>query len=149
MNRYILDTSVVLHFIRGSGLYVQIEKEHNLTNPNSTILISIVTKGELLSLGKQLNWTDPKKLQKLNTGLDHSYIIIDINNDNNLLQAYSDIDAYSQGKLAGRASGFSARNMGKNDLWIAATAYVTNSVLITADDDFDHLNGSFINIIKY
>jgi|GEM_PF-5599429 hypothetical protein len=29
---------------------------------------------------------------------------------------------------------FSARNMGKNDIWIAATA-----ALITSDQDFDHL----------
>ena len=39
-------------------------------------------------------------------------------------------------------------NMGKNDLWIAATAYITNSRLVTADGDFDHLNNVFIDLIK-
>lgn len=29
--------------------------------------------------------------------------------------------------------------MGKNDLWIAATAYVTGATLLTTDADFDHL----------
>lgn len=40
------------------------------------------------------------------------------------------------------------RNMGKNDLWIAATASVLNLELITTDSDFDHLDGSFIKLRK-
>lgn len=31
--------------------------------------------------------------------------------------------------------------MGKNDLWIAATAITYNIPLITTDADFDHLDG--------
>jgi len=38
--------------------------------------------------------------------------------------------------------------VGKNDLWIAATAQVTNSKLVTTDKDFDHLDGVFIDIIN-
>jgi tRNA(fMet)-specific endonuclease VapC len=30
--------------------------------------------------------------------------------------------------------------MGKNDLWIAASAAVTSAVLMTTDKDFDHLH---------
>jgi tRNA(fMet)-specific endonuclease VapC len=148
MIRYILDTNIILHYIRASSLYKRIEKDHQLTNPNSTILISIVSKAELLSIGKQRNWENPEKLKKLNEGIDNSFIVIDITNDKALLQAYSEIDAYSQGKLTGRPLNSSARNMGKNDLWIAATASVTNSTLITTDQDYDHLNGSFLNVIK-
>jgi predicted nucleic acid-binding protein len=40
-----------------------------------------------------------------------------------------------------------ARNMGKNDLWIAATASVQSATLITTDKDFDHLNGVFLPVI--
>lgn len=40
----------------------------------------------------------------------------------------------------------SARNMGKNDLWIAASAIVLKATLLTTDKDFDHLSPSFINI---
>jgi len=36
--------------------------------------------------------------------------------------------------------------MGKNDLWIAATAYVIQATLTTTDKDFDHLNKTFINL---
>ena len=42
----------------------------------------------------------------------------------------------------------SARNMGKNDIWIAATAAVIGAKLITIDNDFDHLNGAFLEVIK-
>jgi len=39
--------------------------------------------------------------------------------------------------------------MGKNDLWIAATAKVADAILITIDSDFNHLNGKFIQVKKY
>jgi predicted nucleic acid-binding protein len=39
--------------------------------------------------------------------------------------------------------------MGKNDLWIAATAKVANATLITVDSDFSHLAKSFIQVKKY
>ncbi len=44
--------------------------------------------------------------------------------------------------------GLSARTMGKNDLWIAATAFVYDAALITTDNDFDHLHSVFLTIIK-
>jgi predicted nucleic acid-binding protein len=44
--------------------------------------------------------------------------------------------------------GLSARNMGKNDLWIAATASTLNIPLLTTDNDFDHLNGVFLEVKK-
>jgi predicted nucleic acid-binding protein len=40
----------------------------------------------------------------------------------------------------------SSRNMGKNDIWIAATASVLNATLVTTDADFDHLNGVFLTV---
>ena len=66
-----------------------------------------------------------------------------------LVDLYAQIDAYSQGKISsenGRQLGTSARNMGKNDLWIAATAALTDAVLLTSDQDFAHLDGVFITV---
>lgn len=40
----------------------------------------------------------------------------------------------------------SAIKMGKNDLWIAATAVVENAELITTDKDFIHLDGEFLTV---
>jgi tRNA(fMet)-specific endonuclease VapC len=42
----------------------------------------------------------------------------------------------------------SARNMGKNDLWIAATASVLDIPLMTTDNDFAHLDPVFLKLIK-
>lgn len=66
-----------------------------------------------------------------------------------LIDRYAEIDAYSQGKLADKPlpGGMSSRNMGKNDIWIAATASVTKSVLVTTDTDFEHLNGVYLDYI--
>ena len=67
-----------------------------------------------------------------------------------LLDAYAEIDTYSKGKLAERPlpTGHTARKMGKNDLWIAATTHLTQATLITNDNDFDHLEGIYFSIIK-
>lgn len=67
-----------------------------------------------------------------------------------LLDAYAEIDTYSKGKLAERPlpTGYTARKMGKNDLWIAATTHLTQANLITNDNDFDHLEGIYFSIIK-
>jgi len=41
-----------------------------------------------------------------------------------------------------------ARNMGKNDRWIAATASVLDMDLLTSDKDFEHLDGAYIRLAK-
>ena len=63
---------------------------------------------------------------------------------------YARLDAYSQGKLRGQPlpGGMSARNMGKNDLWIAATALYLDLPLHTADNDFDHLPALGLLLVK-
>ena len=53
-----------------------------------------------------------------------------------VISVYAEIDDYS------RRNGVT---MGKNDLWIAATASVTGARLLTTDKDFDHLHGVFLS----
>ncbi len=36
--------------------------------------------------------------------------------------------------------------MGKNDLWIAATASVLGARLLTTDNDFEHLKGKYLDL---
>ncbi|NID13499.1 type II toxin-antitoxin system VapC family toxin [Fibrivirga algicola] len=64
---------------------------------------------------------------------------------------YAEIDVFSQGrsKQTPLPLGISARNMGKNDLWIAAIALYLNMELHTADHDFDHLLISGLKLIKH
>lgn len=70
--------------------------------------------------------------------------------DHLLLPTYIGIDAYSQRTHPDYEKyPFSRpRNMGKNDLWIAATASLLNLQLVTTDKDFDHLETSFLSLQK-
>lgn len=52
-----------------------------------------------------------------------------------LVHAYAMIDAHNIAV---------GRSMGDNDVWIAATAYITKATLLTTDKDFDHLDPLFI-----
>jgi len=145
MARYLLDTGMLLGYLRGSPFAAYVDQQYSPFAPANIAVISIVTRGELRSLALQLHWGTQKLLHL--KALLHRIPSIDINHDV-ILQRYAEIDAFSQNKLMGRSlpSGMSARNMGKNDLWIAATASVLNATLLTADMDFDHLNGTFLTV---
>jgi predicted nucleic acid-binding protein len=56
-----------------------------------------------------------------------------------VIDAYIDLDIASQRHPKG------ARNMGKNDLWIAASAMVSGAYLLTTDGDFDHLVPDYVS----
>lgn len=65
-----------------------------------------------------------------------------------LINAYSQIDAYSQRRNPGydEYSFATPRNMGKNDLWIASTAALLGLTPVTTDKDFDHLHQVFMEV---
>ncbi|MEL7118171.1 MAG: hypothetical protein AAFO07_01980 [Bacteroidota bacterium] len=64
-----------------------------------------------------------------------------------VIYRYAEIDAFSQGKIDQSNSKFSSRNMGKNDIWIAATASVFDLKLVTTDKDFNHLDGKYLELL--
>lgn len=66
----------------------------------------------------------------------------------NLLKGYINIDLYSQNRHQNLRlpSQYSARNMGKNDIWIAATAAALCYPLISTDHDFEHLDEVFLDL---
>lgn len=130
---YLLDTPILVHYIRRDSVMLRIEAEHSLLRQPLT-LISVVTEGEVRSLALKFGWgTD--KLRRLHNLLDY-HVIVPI--------PYADIvDAYAR---IDRFSEKSGRAIGKNDLWIAATANVTGARLITTDHDFDHLAGAFLEL---
>jgi tRNA(fMet)-specific endonuclease VapC len=57
---------------------------------------------------------------------------------------YAEIDVYSQSHHPILRLPTSARKMGKNDLWIAATAAILNATLLSTDADFEHLDNLFL-----
>ncbi len=127
---YLLDTSVILHLVRGKALGQQIQETFDLIHCQPRPLVSVVSLAEARVLAEASNWGEAKR-QALDTAF-RSLTIVNINHP-------SVIDAYVQLDLHARAHPQGARTMGKNDLWIAATAIAAQAVLLTTDKDFAFL----------
>jgi tRNA(fMet)-specific endonuclease VapC len=140
---YLLDTNILLIYMRNDPLTAKIDHQFDpLTYPNRP-LVSVVSLGEIHSLALRNQWGE-KRMDLLDRFLK-KFLIADINVET-IIHRYAEIDAYSQGKLTGKPLSMSARNMGKNDLWIAATASVLSATLLTLDHDFDHLKDEFLGL---
>jgi tRNA(fMet)-specific endonuclease VapC len=140
---YLLDTNILVHTIRNSPLSQQIETQYDPYGDSNEALISTVSIGELYSLAKRNRWGDNRK-QRVDILLKKLKPISVEGED--LMEAYADIDTFSQGKHPELPLGRSSINMGKNDLWIAATAAIFQATLLTTDKDFDHLHNVFLKI---
>ena len=127
-----IDTNILLAYIRGKQLYARIEAQYQLTTSRTAPIISVVSAGELRSLALQFVWGEARR-QEMERQL--SYFTIIPLPFSRVIAVYAEIDDYS------RRSGVT---MGKNDLWIAATASVTGTRLLTTDKDFDHLHGVYL-----
>lgn len=140
---YLLDTNMLVVYGRATAIADKIEAEYHFFSGNHNLAISVVSLGELDSLAKQFNY-GAKRKARLNKFVE-AVFKIDINIQK-IIECYGDIDAFSQGKLSANPLATSARNMGKNDLWIAATASVYNLELITTDKDFEHLHPTYLSL---
>lgn len=141
MNRYVIDTNILLYYISNDSRRMQFMDDHfNLLSAMTTSIISVVTEGEIKSIALQRNWGQSK--QVILAAMLQKFLIADIHVQK-IVDTYAEIDAFSQGKLHSKPLNMPARNMGKNDLWIAATASVLGLPLLTADKDFHHLEGHF------
>jgi predicted nucleic acid-binding protein len=145
MEKFVLDTGIILGYVTGAGYAEYVEKRYRLFSPPNIPLISIVSKGEIYSLAVQRNWGGGNLT--LLGELLRKLPVVDINNEQ-IIQRYAEIDAYSLSKDRKRPlpAGQTARIMGKNDLWIAATTSVLKATLMTTDHDFDHLDGVFLTV---
>jgi len=120
---YVLDTGILLGFVRGAAYAAYTERKYFVNQPPNVSLISVVSKGDIYSLAIQRGWGLQRR--QLLESLLRQIPCVDLNRDQ-IIQRYAEIDAYSQGKDPSRPlpAGLTSRNMGKNDLWIAATASV-------------------------
>lgn len=130
---FLLDTSIVVHLIRWKDLGQRIDAEYGLTKARETPFVSVVSLGEARSLAAQWKW-GPGKVERLHR-LFHELVVVGIESEP-VLAAYAEIDVHSHAV---------GRRMGKNDVWIAATAVATSATLLTCDQDFDHLQGSLLD----
>lgn len=141
--KYLFDTNIILHYLRESDVMRFVEKNYQPFYESNEVWVSIISFGELRSLAIQNRWGE-QKYRKLLLFLNR-LIPMDINAED-IFDRYAEIDSFSQGKLLNHTLGSSARNMGKNDLWIAATASILEANLLTTDSDFNHLNGVFLSV---
>ncbi|MCF0042769.1 type II toxin-antitoxin system VapC family toxin [Dyadobacter fanqingshengii] len=144
--RYFLDTNILLAYLRKHHLVNTLQTYFEDEGGLSQMFTSAVCIGELTSIGIQNNW-GKQKMAALDSLKDSVLITTELNEQ--IVERYAEIDAFSQGRLRERHLKGSARNMGKNDLWIAATASILNATLITTDKDFDHLNSEFLNVARF
>jgi predicted nucleic acid-binding protein len=125
---YLVDTNILLFYLRGGSIGKYIQANYPFDSGLFDSLVCVVSKGEILAFSKKRKWGDDKnkKLEQLLENL----VTVDISS-NEVLNAYAELDAYSESN---------GRRMGKNDLWIAATAKATGAIVLTTDKDFDYFN---------
>lgn len=142
--KYLIDTNIVVVYLRDDKTKHHIEANYAPFHPANIPIVSVVTLGEIESLGLRNKW-GVKRFHAVSQFFQKC-VITDINS-RDVIKLYGEIDAYSQGKLPNCPAGMSSKNMGKNDLWIAATASATGAKLLTMDKDFGHLNGVYLEVV--
>lgn len=128
----ILDTNVFVHAVRGSITWQRIKALRDPLMAEPHPRYSVVTEGEVRALALVRQW-ETAKVEQANFLLGY-FDRFDVVAPG-VINAYALIDTYS------RSLGI---KMGKNDLWIAATANVTGGMLITTDKDFEHLRNTLL-----
>jgi len=134
---YVLDTSVLLNLVRGHDLGKSIDRAFGLRATFHRHIVSIVSHGELRVLATRKQRGD-QKLGALTLALEE---LVTVNVDSSAM-----VDAYVRVEDSCRNAPGAARNMGQNDMWIAATALYADLPLLTTDKDFDHLDGRLIRV---
>lgn len=143
---YLLDTNIMIAYLREpNSTQEYVDKNFAPLEISNDAIISVVTIGEIKTIALKNNWGE-KRIEKIEILLNQ-VTVADINSED-VINRYAEIDAFSQGRLDGKQSNFTARNLGKNDLWIAATASVLDATLLTTDNDFDHLQNEFLQVAK-
>lgn len=141
MKRFLLDTNLLLGFIREAPWAIQARAEFKLGNQDVVAFTSVVCQGEILALAEKNGWGSGKRT-RLENVLD-GVPTLDVGNER-ILDAYARIDAWTHGNPV-----TSPRNtpppkpavpMKQNDIWIAATAHASGSALLSTDTDFMHLH---------
>lgn len=130
----LLDTNILVHWVRQDRTGKYLRSQYALDQRPDRPLFSTVSEGEILGLAMCWEWGEAKRntlTELLNELVRMEASLPDVTS------AYSKLyyDDQRQG-----------RNTGENDLWIAACAKVTDSVLLTCDSDFLWLSPSLVRV---
>ncbi len=130
----ILDTNILVHYVRDDRTWARIRMDYQLLVVEPTPLISLVTAGELRSLARQRGWGQDKR-DRMEFALGY-FKIVPVDTPEQIA-IYAELDNFCLER---------GRVMGKNDLWIAATAALTDARLLTSDADFELLDGVYLSL---
>ena len=128
---YLLDTNILVAYIRQGALGAYIEGRFALRASPYKPMICVVSVGEVLALARKFAWADEKvgRMQRLLRQL----VRIDISDDR-VLNAYSELAEFTR----------THETVPQNDIWIAATAKATGAKLLTTDKHFDQFHDRLI-----
>ena len=141
---YFLDTNIILYLLyEKTSVLTAINEAFEVFSTENEAVISVVSLGEIESFAIRAKWTEKEK--EIVEGFLQKMIIADIK-EREIIARYAEIDAFSRNKLAELPRGIKPHKMGKNDLWIAATASILNATLLTTDQDYMHLNGVYLAV---
>lgn len=148
MSRFLLDTNMLLGFVRGAPWAMKARADYGLGDAETMVFTSVICRGEILALAEKFGWGKDKR-RFLDDVLE-SIPTLDINQPG-ILDAYARIDAWTHGKGATGPRNASppqpAVPMGQNDMWVAATAHVSDATLLSTDTDFEHLAGVWLVLV--
>ena len=141
MKRFLLDTNLLLGFIREAPWAIRARAKLDLGDQDVMAFTSVVCQGELLALAEKNGWGSRKRARLEDTL--NGIPTLDIRNQR-ILDAYARIDAWTHGNAVNSPRDKPPPNpavpMTQNDMWIAATAHASGAALLSTDKDFVHLD---------
>ena len=125
-DQYLLDTNILLAYIRAGPLGEYVEQKYNLRAMPFKPLICVVSIGELKAIAGSSGW-GPTRLKRVD-GILKKLVKVEIGLPE-VLDAYAvAINSRPRGLV-----------IPQNDLWIAAATIATGACLLTSDQHFDYL----------
>src|SRR6266536_2987955 len=124
--QYLLDTTILLHWLRDDAFAARLEQRYALSSSSLRPLICEVSLGEMLAMSRRRQWGE-HRCQRL-AEMERQVVAVDISN-RDVLDAYADLSTLAQ------SSGWALFHA-KNDLWVGTGTQATTSHLLTTDKDF-------------
>ena len=144
MTRFLLDTNLLLGFIREAPWAIHARAEFNLGNREAMVFTSVICRGEILALAEKNGWGSERRT-RLGQVLNE-VSTLDIGRQA-ILEAYARTHGKPVASPGSAPPPKPAVSMKQNDLRIAATAHASQAALLSTDRDFQHLDSIWFEFI--
>ena len=120
MASYLLDTGILVGYVRGAAFAGYVDKKFAPSKAPNVATISVASVAELYSYNSMRNWGTEK--QNALSSLLRSIPATPIR-QTSILRKFAEIDAFNYRKHPTLPPPTSGHTMGDNDIWVAATAF--------------------------